>query len=135
MPPTYTTPVAAGSISAAYENFLLGSPTSSMVPLPANLSGLSNAVRWIRNPGVAVPLFYASGGQTNLQVPWEVAGQAQSPLTVSLNSETSAPEVVNLAPFSPGISASMLRGTRHGAVLDTSYHPVDVSNPATAGTT
>jgi uncharacterized protein (TIGR03437 family) len=133
---SYTAPVAAGSIAAAYGNFLLGSPaTTSILPLPTNLSGLSMQFGGFGSPGVPVPLFYASGGQANLQVPWELAGQMQTPLTVSISNQTSAPRVVNLAPFAPGIFSMNAQGTGQGAILDTSYHLVDVSNPATAGTT
>jgi uncharacterized protein (TIGR03437 family) len=133
---SYAAPVAAGSIAAAYGNFLLSSPsTSSMLPLPTNLSGLSMQFGGFGSPGVPVPLFYASGGQVNLQVPWELAGQAQTPLTVSMSSQTSAPQVVNLAPFAPGIFSMNSQGTGQGAILDTSYRLVGASNPATAGTT
>jgi minor extracellular serine protease Vpr len=133
---SYAAPVAAGSIAAAYGNFLLSLPsTTSILPLPTNVSGLSMQFGGFGSPGVPVPLFYASGGQVNLQVPWELAGQAQTPLTVSLSSQTSAPQVMNLAPFAPGIFSINSQGTGQGAILDASYHLVDVSNPATAGTT
>jgi uncharacterized protein (TIGR03437 family) len=133
---SYTAPVAPGSIAAAYGNFLLSSPsTAPGLPLPTNLSGLSMQFGGFGSPGVPVPLFYASGGQVNLQVPWELAGQTQTPLTVSVSSQTSASRAVNLAPFAPAIFSTNAQGTGQGAILDTSYQLVDALNPATPGTT
>jgi uncharacterized protein (TIGR03437 family) len=42
---------------------------------------------------------------------------------------------VNLAGFAPAIFTMNSQGTGQGAILDSSYHLVDSSNPATDGTT
>jgi uncharacterized protein (TIGR03437 family) len=132
---SYTTRVAPGSIASAYGNFLLGLPsTSTGLPLPMNLSGLSMQFGGVANH-VPVPLFYASGGQVNLQVPWELAGQTQAPLTVSVSNQTSAPQTVNLATFAPAIFSTNSQGTGQGAILDTFYQLVDSANPGAAGRT
>jgi len=129
---SYAAPVAPGSVAAVYGGFLLSSPSAAMsLPLPVNLSGLSMQFEG----GSQAPLFYASGGQVNIQVPWELAGQTQSSLVVSVSGQTSAPQVVNLATFAPGIFSVNAQGTGQGAILDTSYKLVDTSNPATAGST
>ncbi|HXB72405.1 MAG TPA: hypothetical protein VNY05_29475 [Candidatus Acidoferrales bacterium] len=122
-------PVAPGSIATVYGSFLISSlsqATSS--PLPVNLGGLSMQF----GSGLSVPLFFASGGQVNFQVPWELAGQSRTSLSVTVNGQTSATQTINLAPFAPGIF-SQVGG--QGAILDTSYRLVDSSNPATAGGT
>src|SRR5262249_39034711 len=70
-------PVAPGSIVAVFGNFLLNFSSQAVsVPLPPILAGL--ALKF--GPGLAVPLFYTSGTQTNIQVPWELDGQSQSSL-------------------------------------------------------
>jgi uncharacterized protein (TIGR03437 family) len=129
---SYTVPVVPGSIAAAYGDFLLSSPSGALsIPLPINLSGLSMQF----GGEVQAPLFYASGGQVNLQVPWELVGQTQSQLTVSIGGQTSAAQVVNFASFSPGIFSTNAQGTGQGAILDASYHLVDPSSPAVPGST
>src|ERR1022692_4136232 len=91
-------PVAPGSIASVYGNFLLSAPSWALgIPLPTNLGGLSLAFG-----AVEAPLLYASSGQVNLQIPWELAGQPPA-VTATLAGQTSAPQTVNLAPFAPGI--------------------------------
>src|SRR5580700_8608203 len=125
-------PVAPGSIVSAYGSFLLASPAgASGAPLPDSLGGLSLQF----TGGIAAPLFYASSGQVNLQVPWETANQSQTSLTATFGGQISAPETVSLAPFAPGIFAMNSQGTGQGAILNTSYQLVDASHPATPGTT
>jgi beta-glucosidase len=123
-------PLAPGSIASVYGNFLLTTPASaSTVPLPTSLGGLSLAFG-----ATNVPLFYASGTQVNLQIPWELSGSSQ-PLTATLSSQTSAPQPVPLAPFAPGLFSMNGQGTGPGAILDSSYNLVNPANPASAGIT
>jgi len=124
-------PVTPGSIASAYGSFLLSAPSWAQgVPLPASLGGLS-----LTFGAAEAPLFYASSGQVNLQIPWELTGQSEASLTATLAGHTSAPQTVNLAPFSPGIFSMNSQGTGPGAILDSSYHLVTPSNPASAGFT
>jgi len=124
-------PLAPGSIVAVYGNFLLSAPSqSSALPLPTNLSGLS-----VQFGSVTAPLFYASSGQVNLQVPWELEEQATTPLSATLEGETGAAQTVQLAPFSPGIFTMNAQGTGQGAILDVSNRLVDDLNPAAPGRT
>lgn len=127
---SYAAPVAPGSIAAVYGNFLLGSPSVALsIPLATTLSGLAMEF----GSAGSAPLFYVSGEQVNLQIPWELAAPSESQLTASIGGQTSAPQAVNLAPFSPGIFSMNGQGTGQGAILDSSYYLVDASNPATAG--
>jgi len=71
----------------------------------------------------------------NFQVPWELAGQLQTSLSVTVNGQTSSAETINLAPFSPGIFSMNGQGTGQGAILDASNRLVDSANPAVAGST
>ena len=124
-------PVAPGSIASAYGDFLLSAPAAALgIPLPTTLGGLSLAFG-----AVEAPLFYAAGGQVNLQIPWELAGQSQASLTATLAGQTSAPQTVNLASFAPGTFSMNGQGTGPGAILDSSYRLVTPSNPAAAGIT
>ena len=127
---SYTAPVAPGSIVSVYGDFLLSEPSGALsVPLPTNLGGLS-----FDFGSTAAPLFYASNGQVNMQVPWGLTGD-QASLTASINGQTSAAQTVNLAPVAPGIFTINSQGTGAGAILDSSYNLVGPSNPAGAGVT
>jgi beta-glucosidase len=109
---------------------LLSTPFGALgVPLPTNLGGLSLAFG-----AVETPLFYAAGGQVNLQIPWDLAGD-QASLTATLAGQTSAPQTVKLARFAPGIFSTNGQGTGPGAILDPSYHLITPANPASAGFT
>jgi uncharacterized protein (TIGR03437 family) len=108
--------VASGSIATVYGSFLLNSPSSAAgSTLPNSLAGLSMEF----GSGVKAPLFYASSGQVNLQVPWEIRGQSQAPLTAVVNGQPSAIQTVSVASFAPGIFSMNGQGTGQGAILDT----------------
>src|ERR1035441_5430363 len=126
------TPVAPGSIVAVYGSFPVSTPSMTPgAPWPTSLGGLSMQFAG----GTKAPLYYVSGGQVNLLVPWELANQSQASLTATVNGLTSAAQTVSLAAFSPGIFSMNGQGTGQGAILDTSYKLVDQSNPALAATT
>jgi len=121
--------VAPGSIVAAFGDFPVSSPLSALnLPLPTDLDGL-----YLLAGGVMPPLFYASSGQVNLQVPWELAGRTLASVTATGAGRTSHSESLNLAPFAPGIFTTNSQGTGQGAIQDVSYRLVDPTNPATPG--
>ena len=127
---SYLSAVPPGGIAAVFGNFLLSSPASaSSTPLPTHLSQLSMQF----DGGQAVPLFYASSGQVNIQIPWELAGRSRAMLTVTVNGQTSAPQAIDLVAYAPGIFTANSQGSGQGAILDLSSRLVDSSNPATAG--
>jgi uncharacterized protein (TIGR03437 family) len=127
-----TSPLAPGSVATAYGSFLANSPsTASVLPLSDNLAGLSLHF----DNGLKAPLLSASSGKVTFQVPWELTGQSQSNLSVTSNGQTSAAQIVNLAPFAPSIFATNGRGFGQAAVYDSSNRLVDASNPTTAGKT
>jgi uncharacterized protein (TIGR03437 family) len=128
---SYTTSLAAGGIASAFATFPVSQVVSTQSPLPISISGLSLEV----NGATQVPLYFISGTQVNFQVPWELSGQAQTLMAATVNGQTSAGQVVNLAPFAPAIFAMNSKGTGQGAITDASYNLVDSSNPATAGST
>lgn len=136
---SYTGPVAPGSIAAVFGDFPLTSPVmATSLPLPSELP-LPGGNSWFEMfyPGGSVPLFYASAGQANIQIPWEAAGESQTTLAAATG-PSNAPgmaQTVSLAPAAPGIFTMNSQGTGQGAILDASYHLVDASNPAAGGST
>ena len=126
----YGTAVAPGTIAAVFGTFgLTSAATASAVPLPTQLSQLSMQFDGL----IAAPLYYADGGQVNVQIPWELRGHSQVTLTVTVNGQTSAPQTVDLVAYAPTIFTTNAQGTGQGAILDPLGHLVDSSNPATAG--
>ncbi len=65
--------------------------------------------------GIPMPLLYASPGQLNAQVPWELSGQTKVSLGVSVAGVTGPAGALNVAPYSPGLF--QLDAAGHGAVL------------------
>ena len=110
----YAPTVAAGSIASAFgSNLSIGTESSAGAnPLPFTLASSSFQIG-----GQAVPLFYASPSQVNLQIPWELAGQTQASVTATVGGVASNQQTMSLAPFAPGIFTLNGAGTGQGAVL------------------
>ena len=92
--------------------------------LPTTLGGVG-----VTFDGLAAPLFYVSGDQVNVQVPYEVAGEAVTSIVVSYNGIASFPVVVPVLTARPGIfgyNGQALILTLSGAV-------VNAANPASRG--
>lgn len=103
-------PVAAGSIASLFgSNLASAAAVADGVPLPTLLGGARVSLN-----GVAAPLFYVSPEQINFQVPWELAGQSEASLTVTVGGMASAAQTVKLAPAAPGVFTT--NGTQ-GAIL------------------
>jgi uncharacterized protein (TIGR03437 family) len=81
------------------------------LPLPTLLGGVT-----VKINGVAAPLFFVSPAQINFQVPWELLGQAQGSITVTLNGVTSSSQTINLGP-APGLFSVNSQGSGQGAIL------------------
>ena len=129
---SYTAPVVPGSIAAVFGTFYLTSTSvDTALPLETTLQSLSFQF----SGGTAAPLYFVSGPQVNLQVPWELAGQTTASLAATLNSTAGATQTVTVAPVAPAIFTTNAQGTGQGAIQDSSYNLVDASNPATPGTT
>jgi uncharacterized protein (TIGR03437 family) len=123
--------LAPGSIVSVFGSFPLYAPVqASSLPLPPSLAGVS-----VNAGGFSAPMFFAAGGQVNLQIPWELGGQSQATIAATAWGQTSPALTVNLGPFSPGIFSINGQGSGQGAIQDTSYRLVDSSNPAEAGST
>jgi len=110
---SYTPTVAAGSIASVFgSNFAFGLAFADNIPLPTNLAGSIFQIG-----SLSAPLFYVSPSQLNMQVPWEVAGQTQASVALSVNGVGSNQQTVAIAPFAPGIFTINQAGTGQGAVL------------------
>jgi uncharacterized protein (TIGR03437 family) len=64
--------------------------------------------------GLAAPILFASPGQMNIQVPWELDPNSSASLQATVGNLTSRPEPIHLAPTAPVI---FLLGVTQGAVV------------------
>jgi uncharacterized protein (TIGR03437 family) len=91
-------PLAPGSIATVFgASLATGTQSATSVPLPNAISGTRAYFDL-----VAAPLYFASSGQVNLQVPFELNVQ-QAHLTVTRNGSASIPVILNISPYAPGI--------------------------------
>jgi len=126
---TFNSPVAPGSIAGVFGNFLIQDPISSTtLPIPTSMAGLS--IQFGTAP--PAPLFFGSQSQINVQIPWELAGQAETTVAVTQDGQTSATRTVMLAMYAPGIFTADSQ-TGQGAVLDADFQLVGPTNPTAAG--
>ena len=70
----------------------------------------------VRANGVLAPVFYASPTQINFQLPWEMLGQNQASIVVTVNGSVSDPQTIGLRAVSPGIFSTDSSGSGQGAI-------------------
>ena len=110
---SFNASVAGGSIASVFGTNLASSESfASSVPLPTTLGGGTVQIN-----GIPAPLFYVSPAQINFQAPWELLGQSQASITVTVAGVTSTAQAINIAAFAPGLFAVNSQGTGQGAVL------------------
>jgi large repetitive protein len=82
-------------------------------PIPTTLNGASVTVG-----GYSAHLYFTSPTQLNIQIPWELAGQASASLTVTTANGTSTPVTINLASYAPALFSQNQQGTGPGLIYD-----------------
>jgi uncharacterized protein (TIGR03437 family) len=121
-------PLAPGTIAALYGSGLAAtSGAPSQVPLPITFQGTTVTIA-----GIDTPLFYAGGGQINLQIPVELPSYGTYPVVVTVNGAVGVPDSVTIADVSPGV-AVFADGTLIAQHLN--YALVDANHPAVPGET
>lgn len=119
-----------GIVSVFGRNMAKGLNFATSVPLPTTLGGATVSVG-----GVDAPLFFASDGQINAQLPFELLASASArPQVVVKNAAAvSAPEAITITIAQPGIFTLNQAGSGQGAILNPQGRLVDGSAPAAAG--
>ena len=84
-----------------------------------------------------MPLLFASGGQINAMVPYDVPPNTTQQLIVQQNAATALPEAVTIGPAAPGVFTTNSSGTGAGIVVvvkpDGTQFLADANHRATAG--
>ena len=83
--------------------------------------------------GYAAPILYASAGQINAIVPYELAGQSDVSVEVMFGSARSNQVALPVVSAAPGVYSANASGQGPGAILDLHYQLVSTTNPASAG--
>ncbi len=109
--------LAPGSYITIYGTGLSESTPPLRTPyLPLSLAGSSVGFD-VQSKGISVPghLSYASGGQINVQIPWELQGQSSVAMKVSIGDSSTNLYTLALNDYSPGVFASV---DERGVVVD-----------------
>jgi uncharacterized protein (TIGR03437 family) len=83
--------------------------------------------------GTAAPMLYVSKDQINAVVPYAIAGQAQTKITLTTGGQTSAPVTVAVVISAPAIFSSDGSGRGEGAILNQDQSHNSAGSPAARG--
>ncbi len=124
--PNTSQAVGLGGLVTIYGSQLTaGSGAAASVPLPQSLAGTTVMLQ-----GVQLPMLYASNGQINVQIPYEVTPNVTQTLVVNRGGALSAAVPLAVASIQPSI---FLAGPTQGVIVDADGTLKDANNPATAG--
>jgi uncharacterized protein (TIGR03437 family) len=126
---SYRPTLTAGGIATVFGYSLASAVASAAaVPLPTSLGGTVVTIG-----GTAVPLFYVSPSQINLQIPWELAGQSQAAVVVTTGVGSSTAVTVNISAAGPAIFTVNSSGTGQGAVVNVRGQTAAAATPVARG--
>jgi uncharacterized protein (TIGR03437 family) len=131
---SYTAGAAPGEIVSIFGSAL--GPAAGTNLQFTNPVLVSNALEGVHVlfDGVPAPITYASAGQVNAVVPYEVAGNSTTRLQVEYLGQVSAPITLPVTSMSPGLFTSDASGTGQGAILNLTGSPFNsAANPAARG--
>jgi uncharacterized protein (TIGR03118 family) len=83
--------------------------------------------------GLAAPVLYASGSQTNVIVPYGIAGSATASVVMKVGTQTTAAFSVPVVVSAPGVFTSNAAGTLAALVLNADGTVNTAANPAAKG--
>lgn len=119
--------VAPGAIVAIFGSSMSNSAAQATItPLPTSLGQAS-----VKFNNETAPLFYASSGQINAQVPFDLPPSVVT-VQVTRGGSVGNAQTVAVAPFSPGIFI-VDQGNNLGAIIHSNGTVVSASAPAHAG--
>ncbi|MEE8176575.1 MAG: hypothetical protein V3T65_01110, partial [Acidobacteriota bacterium] len=122
-------PVSPGSLVSIFGIELAeGTGSAESLPLGTQLAGTSVVLG-----GQALPLLFASEGQLNAMIPYNLAVNTQHQLVVQRGTSYTVPEPVTIAAAQPAVFTINQQGTGQGAVLNQDFSLNSEENPAVIG--
>jgi uncharacterized protein (TIGR03437 family) len=128
-----TRAVAAGSYVAIFGSSLSDVTQVASTPnLPIAIGDVSVS---FDSSTTSAPghLYFATPGQINVQVPWELQGQASAQTKVSVEDSSGNLYSLPLAKYSPGIFQIPESGGTYAAARDENFNTIGPGNPALQG--
>jgi uncharacterized protein (TIGR03437 family) len=125
------TPVAPGSVVTVFGAHLFAGSSQNFTsqPLPTEVSGTQ-----VRLGDQPLPLFFASDGQLNAQLPFNLPVNTQLQLLVKREDALSQPQNFSVAAGQPAVFTVNQQGFGQGSIINTVTNLlVDSQNPAQAG--
>jgi uncharacterized protein (TIGR03437 family) len=83
--------------------------------------------------GVPAPIIFASSGLTSVIVPYSVAGQSSTLMSIVYQGRASAPATLPVAAAAPGLFSANASGSGNGAIYNQDNTRNGPSNPAAKG--
>ena len=126
---SFTGPPAPGAIASIFGGKMSeGSGSASELPLPVSLQDTTLLIG-----GKVVPLIFASEGQINAVLPYDVPSGVRVPMLVRRGSRQSATQQVTLAAAQPAVFTLDLSGEGPGLIFSSRGLLADGDNPVSAG--
>ena len=125
--------VAPGSYVAIFGSGLAESTqveNTPYLPVAINRTSVSFDTAAVSAPG---HLHFATPGQVNVQVPWELQGQSSAQMKVSVADSSGALYSVPLTAYAPGMFEIPVGGSMFAAARDENFAVITPSNPARTG--
>jgi minor extracellular serine protease Vpr len=123
-------PVAPGSYVAIFGSALAeGTQVANTPYLPVAINRTSVSFDTTAQ-SVAGHLHFATPGQVNVQVPWELQGQTSAQMKVTLQDSAGALYTVPLAAYSPGMFEIPAGNGTFAAARDENFNVITPANPA-----
>jgi len=125
-------PAVPGSLTSVFGSGFAYASGTTQPGVQVNSNGAAETLfgLTIQLNGTDAPLLYASPGQANIQIPWELTGQTQATFLVTRNGVTRT-QTIPLAPYAPGLFTMSQNGGGQAAALIASTQPV-IAAPAGA---
>jgi uncharacterized protein (TIGR03437 family) len=123
------TPHSPGELISIYGlNLASTTAQAQTLPLPTELGGARVVLG-----GNPIPLLYASSGQINAMIPFDVPSGVPLSLEVWRGEQPAAPVLIYIAPAVPGVFTQNQTGQGQGIIVDANYQLRNAANPAGAG--
>jgi len=130
------TPITPGSLISLFGQYIAGAGgAATQLPLPISLAGTTVTIGGIPAGLIASAAASTPGGtdQINLQVPFELAGQATADIVVTSNGVSGAPETITLG-TAPAFFTQNYSGSGDGVFVHSDgITPITLGNPASGG--
>jgi len=126
--------LAPGEIIAIYGTGIgPATPVGTQITSAGKVSTNIGNTQVLFDGTVAAPIIFASAAQTNVVVPYEVAGRPSTTVTVVYSGVSSAGLTYSVQTTVPGLYTLNLSGSGPGAILNQDFSVNGTGHPAAAG--